>query len=339
MTSPEPANGPLLAVVIIGRNEGDRLAACLRSVNAMTPPRTGAAVEVIYVDSGSADASCARARELGARVIELRLDRPSAAAGRNAGWRAATAPFVLFLDGDTRLAPDFAARSLPLFADPALAAVSGHRRELDPGQSWYVRALDLDWISPAGPADYCGGDALIRRAALEAVGGYDETLIAGEEPEMCWRMRQAGWRILRTGEAMTGHDLAIRRLGQYWQRAVRTGHAYAEISRRLAASADPLWSDVARANRRRGALFIAAALGLLASVAVPSAPTLALAALLAAGFAGLSLRSAWRHRWKAADWPTRLVYGLHSQLQHLPIFFGQIGYHLRSNHGKLIEYK
>lgn len=330
---------PCLAVVVIGRNEGERLVNCLRSITAMTP--IGSAIDLIYVDSGSRDNSCARARACGARVIELASKRPSAAAGRNAGWRATEAPFVLFLDGDTLLAPDFVAHSLPLFDDPALAAVSGHRRESNPQQSWYVRALDLDWIAPAGLADYCGGDALIRRAALDAVGGYDETLIAGEEPEMCWRMRQVGWAIRRTDAPMTLHDLAITRLSQYWQRAVRTGHAYAEISQRLAASNDPLWSDVARANLKRGGLFLAIALTLALSIAVPPAPTCGLAGGVTAAIAALTLRSAWRHRWKAADWPTRLIYGLHSQLQHLPIFVGQIGYRLRRTGagGRLIEYK
>src|SRR6185369_15182493 len=129
-------------------------------------------VEIIYVDSNSTDGSASRAEWLGAKVITVKPDRPSAALGRNAGWRYSTAQFVLFLDGDTILAKDFVKNAMHQFADSQVAVVFGHRREIETQNSWYNRALDLDWISPLGPSDYCGGDALMRRAVLEDVNGY-----------------------------------------------------------------------------------------------------------------------------------------------------------------------
>jgi glycosyltransferase involved in cell wall biosynthesis len=72
---------------VIGRNEGDRLIACLQSVQAMEP--IGGGVEIIYVDSASTDQSVARAEALGVRVLRVNPERPTAAIGRNAGWRAA----------------------------------------------------------------------------------------------------------------------------------------------------------------------------------------------------------------------------------------------------------
>jgi len=88
-------------VVIRTATEGDRLERCL---SQSPQSSTTGGIEVIYVDSlRPTTAGCAAA--LGAPVIEVRPERPCAG-GRNAGWRAATAPFVLFLDGDTILAPD-----------------------------------------------------------------------------------------------------------------------------------------------------------------------------------------------------------------------------------------
>jgi cellulose synthase/poly-beta-1,6-N-acetylglucosamine synthase-like glycosyltransferase len=329
---------PALAVVIIGRNEGARLARCLRSLAPLR--QNDPATEIIYVDSASTDDSCAIATELGARVLEVAPARPCAAVGRNAGWRAATAPIVLFLDGDTILAPDFVPHALPLFADPAVGVVFGNRREIATRESVYNRVLDLDWIVPPGPAEYCGGDALIRREILQRLEGYDEGLIAGEEPELCWRIRALRYRIEHLDRPMVGHDLAITRAAQYWRRAVRTGYAYAEVSARFRGSAAPLWERPARRNLIHGPVMLALTLGaLVLTVLTASATPVVLASLLTVG---LAIRSAVRARWKTPEAVTLLLYGFHSHLGQIPIFFGQLKWRLdrwRRRIPDLIEYK
>ncbi|GGG93314.1 hypothetical protein GCM10011586_05060 [Silvibacterium dinghuense] len=330
---------PALSVVVIGRNEGQRLVRCLDSVAALRSHV--ASLEILYVDSSSTDNSVATASAMGAKVIALHAEHPTAALGRNAGWREAASEYVLFLDGDTVLDADFPARAFAaLAADDHIAAVWGHRRELHPEASLYNRILDLDWIYPPGPAEFCGGDVLMSRAALEAAGGYDGTLIAGEEPELCRRMRALGYSILHIDAPMTGHDLEMRRFRQYWRRAVRAGHAYAEVSGRFRRTGDPFWQDVRVANFRRGgfwagSLLLALLLSLLLRSVWPFAAWTALLLLL-------SLRSARKSRWKSDDRGTLFLYGLHSQLQQIPILFGQIGYELgrrRQGPRKLIEYK
>src|SRR5690242_7292554 len=119
---------PKLSVVVIGRNEGLRLERCLRSVAGMHPVR--GAIELIYVDSASTDGSAERAARLGAKVIRVAPLHPCASVGRNAGWKAATAEIILFLDGDTVLASEFVADSLHHFDDPQIAIVWGHCREI-----------------------------------------------------------------------------------------------------------------------------------------------------------------------------------------------------------------
>jgi GT2 family glycosyltransferase len=329
---------PKLSIVVIGRNEGERLVACLTSIAAAD--LAGLPAEVIYVDSMSTDGSAARAQQLGARVIVVRPERPSAATGRNAGWRAARGRFVLFLDGDTLLEPEFLPAALSeLQSSARIAVVWGHRRERFPEQSVYNRVLDLDWVYPPGDSEFCGGDALFRRSTLLAAGGFDESLIAGEEPELCARLRAAGLRIRHIDQPMTSHDLAMTRWSQYWRRAERAGHAYAEIAARTRSNGTPLWQEDARRNRVRGAAILAAPLAAAALVGA-AGPAGALAAgVLAAAVIG---RSAWRARWKCRDARTLGLYAIHSHVQQVPILWGQIAWHLARRRGQprgLIEYK
>ncbi len=329
---------PVLSVVVIGRNEGERLKRCLQSIRDMKNP--GGDVEVIYVDSASSDNSVENARAFGAQVVAVKPVRPTAALGRNAGWRIATAPIVLFLDGDTILHPDFVVASLGEFADPTIAAVWGHRREIHPEKSIYNRLLDLDWIYKPGLTEFCGGDVLFRRSALLDVNGYDETLIAGEEPEMCRRLRGKGYQILHVDRPMTGHDLAMTRFSQYWKRATRAGYAYAEVSERFSSTEMPFWADEVVRNRNRALTLLGIfAAALLLSVALLSPLPLLLAV---AFYSLLAVRSALKIRWKSSDMVTLLGYGYHSHFQQIPIYFGQRQYRKDRKSGKsrgLIEYK
>ena len=232
--APSPANatqedrGPRLSVVVIGRNEGERLRRCLRSLGPHV-------ARCVYVDSGSRDDSVAFARSLGAQVVELDPARPfTAARARNEGVAALAragrdVEFVQFVDGDCEVMPGWLeAARLFLEGRRRVAVACGRRRERFPDRSIYNWLCDQEWNTPVGEATACGGDALMRVAAFEQVGGFDPELIAGEEPELCVRLRAAGWSIWRLEAEMTLHDAAMLRFGQWWQRSVRAGHAFAE---------------------------------------------------------------------------------------------------------------
>jgi len=326
-----------ISVVVIGRNEGARLARCLESVGRARWPALRP--EVIYVDSASTDGSVGIAAGMGARCLVLEDGSPCAAKARNLGWRAAQGEFILFLDGDTQLEPGFVAEALEAMRRPELCAVWGHRRESDPGQSLYTRVLDLDWVYPVGPSLYFGGDVLVRRAALEAAGGFDPALKAGEEPELCARLRKAGWAIEHIDAPMTTHDLAIRSLRAYWRRCYRSGIAYAEVAARARAMGDALWQREARRDLGMGALYVVFPVLLLAALAWDphaAAALLAIAALVV-------VRTTWRCRWKAPGHPgLAFAYAIHSHAQKVPAFFGQLAWHLaRRGRGEigLVEYK
>lgn len=231
-----------VGVVAIGRNEGARLVACLASLAALDLP-------IVYVDSASTDGSQAAARAAGAYVLELDLARPFTAARARAEGVAAlfadvpSIAYVQFVDGDCTLAPGWieAARAF-LNASPDHAVACGRRRERAPSASPYNRMADLEWDTPIGEAVACGGDALFRASAYRAVGGFDASLIAGEEPELCARLREAGWRIRRLDAEMTVHDAAMTRLDQWWNRAVRSGFGYAQAWRATRAGGHPLYA-------------------------------------------------------------------------------------------------
>lgn len=328
----------LISVVVIGRNEGQRLAVCLNSIKESH--YVDGEIELIYVDSDSQDGSTELAQHLGANILRVKPQRPSAAIGRNAGWRASSGSYVLFLDGDTQLHPDFINAALKAIASPNVAIVWGHRREINPKHSLYNQVLDLDWIYPVGISEYCGGDALMRRDVLEQVGGFSEDLIAGEEPELCQRIRAQGKIILHIDHPMTGHDLAITRFKSYWKRALRAGHAYAEVSERLKKTAFPLWTKDCRRNALHATVLLMLFIG-----------TIALSLLfhdllpyfgLILSYAFLILRSAYKARWKSTSRVTLLLYGIHSHFQQIPIACGQISYwyhRLRHQQQRLIEYK
>lgn len=216
-----------VGIVIIGRNEGDRLLACLASL-------TDDIQEIVYVDSGSTDGSISAAAARGAEVVALDTEIPfTAARARNAGFAALghdkPPEFVQFIDGDCALDADWISKAKDfLQQNPEAGVVCGRRRERFPEVSIYNRMCDEEWNTPIGERRTCGGDALMRWDAFDAVDGFDPTLIAGEEPEMCLRMRRAGWKIWRLDAEMTVHDAAITRFGQFWKRARRAGHATAE---------------------------------------------------------------------------------------------------------------
>lgn len=237
MSSPQQASktqshpGVHVGAVAIGRNEGERLRACLR---ALVQSR-GQGVHVVYVDSGSTDDSVQMAHSLGVDVVALDMSIPfTAARARNAGFERLKSQvpdieFVHFIDGDCELAPGWMDAAVAhLQAHPDHAVVCGRRRERYPNATIYNLLCDIEWDGPTGEVRACGGDALMRVRVFSQVGGFRPDLIAGEEPELCVRIRRQGYKIYRMDMDMCLHDADMTRFSQWWRRSVRAGHAFAE---------------------------------------------------------------------------------------------------------------
>jgi len=215
-------------IVVIGRNEGARLRNCLASVAAH-------AERVVYVDSDSTDGSVDMARSMGVAVVELDMSIPfTAARARNQGFvrlceLSPEITYVQFVDGDCEVREgwlDYAVSFLDQHMD--VAVVCGRQREQYPWASVYNLMCDIEWNTPVGQAKACGGCAMMRVDVFSSVGGYRPSLIAGEEPELCVRLRASGWKIFRLDVEMTWHDAHMLKFHQWWNRARRSGYAFAE---------------------------------------------------------------------------------------------------------------
>jgi len=342
-----------VGVVAIGRNEGERLRRCLASV-------TGRDWPVIYVDSKSTDGSAALARSMGAEVVDLDMSLPfSAARARNEGFArlvrvAPDLKYVQFVDGDCEIIDawiETARRELD--SRPDVAVVCGRRRERFPDASIYNRLADLEWDTPIGEAESCGGDAMMRIDAFAAVKGFDPSVAAGEEPELCQRLREKGWKVLRIDPEMTLHDSAILSFGQWWKRAVRSGYGAADVATRFGHRG--LFVKQMRSAQVWAAGWTSCVVGMfLLSVInfvtppfrMPWAFALKWASFYTAIVVAIlplqMLRVAIRARRRLPDWRTALAYGFLTMIGKWANWIGQVQYGRDRRAGRntrLIEYK
>jgi GT2 family glycosyltransferase len=325
----------MIAIAVIGRNEGERLRAALRSA-------IEAGVPAVYVDSGSGDGSVALARSEGVAVVELDAAAPfTAGRARNAGFEHLSGGlpalrYVQFLDGDCRLVPgwlDHAAAALD--RDPRLAAVAGRIREADPQANVFHRLGALEWQREPGEVMACGGNLMVRAEAFRGVGGFRADVIAAEDDELCLRLRRAGGRIVLLDHDMVVHDLAMTRFGQWWRRAKRAGHAYAQGA--------ALHGDAAERHFVRDCRRIWFwALALPATALGLAWPTGGLSLVLLAAYPLQVVRlyaNGRRRGWARRD---ALAYAAFTVLGKFPSLIGMLTYHLRRRTGRqmrIIEHK
>jgi glycosyltransferase involved in cell wall biosynthesis len=291
------------------------------------------------VDSGSTDGSVDSAKALGATVVELDMSLPfTAARARNAGFKrlrelAPDLRYVQFIDGDCELIETWPAAAIFfLNSHEVVCAVLGRRRERYPDRSIYNRLCDREWDIPIGEVTACGGDVMMRTAAFEASGGYREELIAGEEPELCLRLRAAGRQVWRLDHEMTWHDAAITQFHQWWRRHVRSGYAYAQGAHLHGRRPERHWVWESRRAVLWGfclpiaSVFAIAIFGLRGGLVLLIYPLQMLRRIL--GMSG--------------TWRSRVQFSFFELLSRFPEALGQFkfaGDRLLGRQGRLIEYK
>jgi len=324
------------ALVMIGRNEAKNLALSLPAIQ-------GHFNKIIYVDSGSTDNSQELARSYGADVIELDNEQPfTAARARNAGLQAILSSeiafkYIQFIDGDCELIPEYLDQALEfLEQNPDYGMTCGRRVERHPENSIFNTLCDIEWNTPVGDTAYCGGDVTVRVAAIREIDGYNSELIAGEDPEVCVRMRQAGWKIYRIDADMTYHDANITRISQWWQRNKRAGYAFAEGASLHGDTEQRHWVKEARSNWIWGGFFIMIMIaGLLIHPAL-----LLLILIYPLQAVRLSLKSIPNLEKQA--YAIKLLYGMDCYVSKLPQFIGQVKFlinKLSKRRQEIIEYK
>jgi glycosyltransferase involved in cell wall biosynthesis len=322
--------------VAIGRNEGERLRRCFESL----PVGVGG---LVYVDSGSSDGSVELARGKGHEVVNLDMSRPfTAARARNAGFERLSQcwpalKYVQFVDGDCAIARGWLEHATAALArDTSVAAVWGRRRELHPERSAYNRVCDVEWAQiPPGETDVFGGDVMVRTEVVRELGGYDPSIIAGEDPEFAYRLHKRGHRIVRLDAEMTLHDAAITRFKQWWTRTKRSGYAYAQVSALHGSEPEQFWV----ADTRRALLW-----GLLLPAVVQglALPTLGLSSMLLGVYPLRAARIARAARERGLPADAARYWSLHCVGASFPQAVGIVSYHLERLRGKaptIIEYK
>ena len=234
---PTLASAPDVALVIPVHDDADGLASTLGVVGA---GRAVVVVDDASTDPGALKAACARP---GITLVHRTVRRGPAAA-RNDGWRASGAPFVAFVDANCEPEPNWLEGLLPHFADPQVAAVAPRVVALSGSDApgWLAEyetvssPLDLGpreaVVRARSPVAYVPTAALVvRRAALEDLGGFDETLVVGEDVDFIWRLVAAGWTVRYEPRVTVRHP--IRPNWPAWaKQRYRYGTSAAALARR-----------------------------------------------------------------------------------------------------------
>lgn len=330
-----------VGAVVIGRNEGERLRKCFESISNIT--------DVVYVDSGSTDGSRELAESRNIAVVDLEMPPNfTAARARNAGVKrllekAPNLQFIQTIDGDCELIngwTELAVRSL--VQNPNCGAVCGRLYERQPNHSIYNALCDHEWNTPVGEAAVFGGIAMLRAESFTTVKGYREDMISGEDTEMAMRLRKAGWTIMRLAADMAYHDADITQFTQWWRRAKRGGHGFAEMASLHPDARWPNWPQTCRRIFLWGfaiplVCVVSLALGLLIN-----RWWLTVTFVLAAAFPIQAIRICFREWRKGASFRLACIIGALFTIGKFPEFIGLAKfYHNRvlGRRAQIIEYK
>lgn len=342
-----------IGFVLIGRNEGERLRTCIDSIveqllfinrekQSLAINSKAETLPIVYVDSGSSDGSVTYANSAGCSTLELDMKQPfTAARARNEGLRLLLTKYpdvelIQFIDGDCSLQPGWLGKACAFLAvNPKAAIVCGRRREVYPQKSIYNALCDMEWDAPIGEVKACGGDFLVRREAFLSVNGFNASMIAGEEPEMCLRLRKRKWTIWRIQEEMTLHDANMSSFKQFWLRSARAGFAYTERWLMHSTRIRPYCT-----RELSSICFWGGALPIAVIIFMATLPTMGMILILAYPIMVMRLflkRIKMRNTVKKS-----IIYSVLTQIGKFPQFFGVLKYIAGAMTGKgtpIIEYK
>jgi len=229
---PPSAAWPRISVVVCSYNGARTIRECCEGLARLDYPD----YEVIIIDDGSSDTTAAIAREYFVRVITTENNGLSNA--RNMGMHMATGEIVAYLDDDAIPDPHWL-KYLAITLTTTEYAGAGGPNIAPPGDGLVAECIDN---APGNPvhvlisdreAEHIPGcNMAFRKAALEAIGGFDATLrVAGDDVDVCWRMREHGYTIGYCPAAMVWHHRR-ETVRAYWKQQRGYGKAEALLERK-----------------------------------------------------------------------------------------------------------
>jgi glycosyltransferase involved in cell wall biosynthesis len=277
---------PRLSIVVISRNEEAAIARCLGS---LVECLRAIPHEIILVDSASSDATITIASGFPAKIFQITdTDVISPGAGRYVGSAHARGEFVLFIDGDMTLHAGWVERAIEKFADSTVGGVAGYISWIRPGE--ILEELEKG-KRPFGQAEFLGGAALYKRAALTRAGTYHPWLRGEEEREIGYRLRKAGFVLLRDNDVMVYHLAKPRTLGERLEKA-RYYTGVGQILRHYGWAG--ISGELVRDNVARLALVPLFLLMVIIGIALLPASAPFFAVLVALGILGGAFLLAWK---------------------------------------------
>lgn len=234
---------------------------------------------------------------------------------------------VQFVDGDCEVVAGWLeAAANVLTAEPSVAIVCGRVRERYPERSVYNRLCDIEFSREPGEVRSCGGIFMASASAFNEVGGFNPAVVAGEEPELCFRLRAAGYKVKCLDVPMALHDSAMMRFRQWWRRTVRSGVAYAQGYTLHGRSPERF----CRSQIRSIVFWV-----LMPIVTVAAAwPSGGLSLLFLFGIPLQAARIAWKHRGLAGRRGDRWLYGVACMAAKPPQAMGVIKFAWLRAHGR-----
>lgn len=189
-----------LSIVIPTKNEADNIEACVDAFRSRLDCKE---VEIIVVDNASEDATCEIAKGLGAKVF---IQGPERCAQRNRGWKEASGDYVMFVDADMIVPEETQDEILAILAG-ANPPDALYVRETRTGAGLRIKARNFE--RSFYNATVIDGLRVIRRERLEAVGGYDERLVACEDWDLDRRLLAAGATTALTERALLHNERRV----------------------------------------------------------------------------------------------------------------------------------
>ena len=196
---------PPVTIIVPAYNEGAVIESAIKSLLALDYP----AYEILVVDDGSSDDTYARAAAMEGRYADVVLrvvskSNNGKASALNTGISLAKHPFVLCMDGDSRLTRDTLKAALRHFRDPHVGAVAGNVKVVNRNNTW-TRLQALEYIEGLNMARRAqafvrtvniipGPIGIFRREVLQQLGGYEIDTYA-EDADLTLKILTAGWQI------------------------------------------------------------------------------------------------------------------------------------------------